>query len=83
MIDVQVIAGYNVHIGARKVKFMTNVYELMEQMEKRIAELPRGYISRKNIQGKTRFYLQWREEGKMKSKYLREDQLEEVKEQIE
>ena len=83
MIDVQVIAGYNVHIGARKVKFMTNVYELMEQMEKRIAELPRGYISRKNIQGKTRFYLQWREEGKMKSKYLREDQLEQIEERIE
>lgn len=62
---------------------MTDVYELMEQMEKRITELPRGYISRKSIQGRMRYYLQWREEGKMKSKYLREEELEQVKEQIE
>ena len=36
------------------------------QIQKEIAELPAGYISKKNINGKTRYYLQWTEEGKKK-----------------
>ena len=39
------------------------------QVQKEIAELPAGYISKKNINGKTRYYLQWTEDGKKKSKY--------------
>ncbi len=62
---------------------MTDAYELIERIEKRIAELPNGYISKKNIQGKIRYYLQWREEGKIKSKYIREEELEQLEEQIE
>ena len=34
------------------------------QVQKKIAELPAGYISKKNINGKTRYYLQWTENGK-------------------
>ena len=62
---------------------MTDAYELIERIEKRIAELPNGYISKKNIQGKIRYYLQWREEGKIKSKYIREEELDQLEEQIE
>ncbi len=40
------------------------------QVRKEIAELPPGYISKKNINGKTRYYLQWVENGKKKSKYV-------------
>ena len=40
------------------------------QVQKEITELPAGYISKKNINGKTRYYLQWTENGKKKSKYV-------------
>lgn len=39
-------------------------------IEQKIAELPRGYLSKKTIKGKVRFYLQWTEDGKKKSKYV-------------
>jgi len=62
---------------------MTDGYELIERIQKRIAELPIGYISQKNIRGKTSYYRQWRENGKLKSKYIRADELESVRAQIE
>lgn len=62
---------------------MTDGYELIERIQKRIAELPIGYISQKNIKGTTRYYRQWRENGKLKSKYIRADELETVRTQIE
>lgn len=62
---------------------MTDGYELIERIQKRIAELPIGYISQKNIKGTTRYYRQWRENGKLKSKYIRADELEAVRTQIE
>ena len=61
---------------------MTDIYELIRLLEERINALPTGYISKKNINGKTRYYLQWREEGKMKSKYIRDEELEELQQQI-
>ena len=62
---------------------MTDSYELMRQIEERIAALPAGYISKKNINGKTRYYLQWKENGKIKSRYIREEEAEEVRAQTE
>ena len=62
---------------------MTDGYELMKYMEKRIAELPAGYISKKNINGKERYYLQWRENGKLQSKYIKDTELDVVQEQVE
>lgn len=62
---------------------MNNAYEQMKALEERITELPSGYISKKNISGKTRYYLQWREDGKLKSKYIREEELETLSAQIE
>ena len=62
---------------------MIDSYGLMRQIEERIAALPAGYISKKNINGKTRYYLQWKENGKVKSQYLREKEAEEIRAQIE
>ena len=58
--------------------------EMSEQeiLEQEIGELPVGYISKKNIHGKTRYYRQWTENGKIKSQYIREEELEEVQDQI-
>lgn len=61
---------------------MVDGYELMELIKARIAELPAGYISKKTIKGKTQYYRQWREDGKMKSKYIRQADLEQLTEQI-
>ena len=53
----------------------------MENTEKRLAEildeiskLPVGNITRKAIRGKSRMYLQWRENGKTKSKYIKAEE---------
>ncbi len=62
---------------------MTDSYGLVRQIEERIAALPAGYISKKNINGKTRYYLQWKENGKVKSRYLREEEAEEILAKIE
>ncbi len=61
---------------------MDDRYERIRRMEKRIAELPAGSISRKTMKGKVRHYRQWREDGKIKSKYIRDDELEEIRDQI-
>lgn len=57
--------------------------ELRRRVESRIAELPLGYISKKNIKGKIQYYRQWRENGKLKSKYIRADDVESIRKQIE
>ena len=53
------------------------------QVQKEIAELPAGYISRKNINGKTRYYLQWTEDGKKKSKYVDDALVDDLRAKIE
>ena len=55
------------------------LYELREE----ISQLPIGYISKKNINGKTKYYLQWNEMGKKKSKYIDESLLSEITNKIE
>lgn len=62
---------------------MTDIYELIERIENRIAELPNGYISKKTINDKTQYYRQWKEDGKLKSKYISAKDVETVREQIE
>ncbi len=62
---------------------MTDGYELIERIKARIDELPDGYISRKTIKGKEQYYRQWREDGKLKSKYVRESDVEELRSRIE
>ena len=59
-----------------------NQNELL-QVQKEIAELPAGYISKKNINGKTRYYLQWTEDGKKKSKYVDDAIVDDLRAKIE
>ncbi|MCQ2507893.1 MAG: AAA family ATPase [Dorea sp.] len=43
----------------------------LEELKKRIDQLPKGNLTAKNIRGKIRMYLQWREDGKQKSRYIK------------
>lgn len=56
--------------------------ELMK-LEERLAELPKGSVCRKVIYDKERFYLQWREGTKTRSKYLNPDELEATRAAVE
>ena len=53
------------------------------KVQKEIAELPVGYISKKNINGKTRYYQQWTENGKKKSKYVDDALVDDLRTKIE
>ena len=61
---------------------MSNKYEQIELLEKEIADLPVGYISKKTIGGKVRYYRQWLENKKIKSQYIKDGEYEAVKEAI-
>ncbi len=62
---------------------MADTAERIRQIEEELATLPTGYISKKNIGGKERFYLQWMENGKLKSKYIKASEFEEISAQVE
>ena len=62
---------------------MPDTAERIRQIEKQLAALPTGYISKKIIGGKERFYLQWMENGKLKSKYIKSSEFEEISAQVE
>ena len=62
----------------------------MENTEKRMAEildeisrLPVGNITHKTIRGKSRMYLQWRENGKNRSKYIKAEEEAEISAAVE
>ena len=44
--------------------------------------LPNGCVTRKVISGKERFYLQWREDGRTRSRYLKAGEVDDVREQL-
>lgn len=46
-----------------------------EELTRQLNDLPRGYISTKTIKGHEYHYLQWLENGKIKSSYVREENL--------
>lgn len=48
-----------------------------------IGELPKGYISKKQINGKVYYYHQWSEKGQKQSKYLKDEEIEPLAGQIE
>ena len=48
-----------------------------------ISELPKGYISRKVIGSRVYFYHQWSENGSKKARYLRDEEIAPLSEQIE
>ena len=55
----------------------------LSKIRQEISELPIGYISKKTINGKTKQYLQWTENGKKKSKYVDDELAEELRAKIE
>ena len=60
--------------------------EKLRQIEKitaQIGGLPKGYISKKQINGKVYYYHQWSQSGVKHSKYLRDNEIEPLAEQIE
>lgn len=59
------------------------VFAKIEELNAKINELPKGYISQKNINGKAYFYHQWSENGTKKSKYLRDDEIKPLSDLIE
>lgn len=61
---------------------MENAAQLYERLTEELAALPKGYISKKTIKGNTQYYLQWREDGKLKSKYIRKDDLASMEQKI-
>lgn len=61
---------------------MSDIRTKIIELEQEIALLPVGYISRKTINGKTRYYRQWTESGKVKSKYIREDEYGKISQAI-
>ena len=54
----------------------------IETLIQQLSELPKGYISKKTIKGKTYFYWQYLENGKLKSKYIHRDELEGLQEAL-
>ena len=62
---------------------MSELSERIRKIEAELAGLPTGYISKKCIKGKDRFYLQWTENGKLKSRYIKADEYEAISAQVE
>lgn len=60
-----------------------DTYDGIRDLRERMEQLPSGYISKKTIYGKEQYYRQWRDNGKLMSKYISADDVELVREQIE
>lgn len=54
----------------------------LEKLERQIAKFPRGTITKKVIQGKERYYLQWRDGSKVRNRYVSLSELPGLSEQI-
>ncbi len=52
------------------------VLEQIAELTEKIGELPKGYISKKTINGKVYYYHQWSENGAKQSRYLKDDEVE-------
>ena len=62
---------------------MSSIAEQITALEKELLGCVNGYISRKIINGRERFYLQWTENGKLKSRYIKSDELDKVRASVE
>ena len=60
----------------------TKLLERKARLQKELTVLPQGYISKKNINGRTYYYLQNRVSGKMTGTYLKKDEMDRISEQI-
>ena len=59
-----------------------NILNQITELTTKISNLPKGYISKKSINGKLYYYHQWSEKGKKQSKYLKDNEIEALSEQI-
>ena len=48
-----------------------------------LESLPAGTLVRRTIRGAERFYHQWREDGRTRSRYLTRDEADELRRQVE
>ena len=60
-------------------EYLNRIAELSQQ----IAALPKGYISKKTVGGKVYFYHQWSENSTKQSRYLRDEEIKPLADQIE
>ena len=65
-------------IDCKKRGDIMDIYKRIYELENEIASLPQGSINMKKIYGKEQPYLQWTENGKSKSKYIKKNEREEV-----
>lgn len=56
--------------------------ECIEALTKQIAALPKGYLSKKTIGGNVYYYHQWSENGAKQSRYLHDEEINALAEQI-
>lgn len=54
-----------------------------DHIQEEIDSLPRGYLSKKNINGKERIYRQWNENGKKYSKYVPNEEVSLISKEME
>ena len=59
------------------------IIQKIAELTEKIGKLPKGYISKKTVNGNVYFYHQWSENGVKKSKYLRDEEIAGLTEQIE
>lgn len=59
------------------------IIQKIAELTEKIGKLPKGYISKKTVNGNVYFYHQWSEGGVKKSKYLRDEEIAGLTEQIE
>ena len=57
--------------------------EKKKALESELRSLPKGYVSQKNIKGKTKYYLQRRDGSKIVGTYIRNDDVDAVRQGIE
>ena len=62
---------------------LSEIKDLVTELERQIADLPAGYITKKTVNGKKYFYHRWTENKKRREKYIPADELENFHAQIE
>ena len=69
-------------LEARLAEEYLNLFRLKKEYEEQITELPRGSIQKKIIKGRNYYYLQYREDGHVRSKYIRAIELDSIKDAV-
>lgn len=52
-------------------------------LEREVASLPKGSIRKREISGHEYYYLQWREGSRVRSRYVKRDELDELRRQLD